>query len=64
MEISHLDVCQYCGCVFDFTTAMKSVGELKIATCPACKHEYELPDFYWLRDKKIFEEQGAKETDD
>lgn len=49
MEITNLDVCQYCGCVFDFTMAMKTIGDLKVANCPACKQQFELPSPEVLR---------------
>jgi len=46
MDLEYITVCQECGCVFDFTLAIKF--EVKrngnqITVCPACKHEYELP---------------------
>ena len=46
-SLDKLTVCEECGCVFDYQYAMKyreSQNQPYISVCPACKHEYELPN--------------------
>ena len=43
-DLEYLIKCQECGCVFDYVIAMNFDSTPKITICPACKHEYELPD--------------------
>ena len=47
LNLEYLTVCQVCGCVFDWHTAIKYQGikkqEHQETVCPACKTVYQLP---------------------
>jgi hypothetical protein len=46
LNLEYIEACQECGCLFHIRLATRNNGlkkDLKVAICPACKHEYELP---------------------
>lgn len=46
-DLEYLTKCEQCGCVFDYVLAIrdKKDGEThQTSVCPACKHEYQLPN--------------------
>jgi hypothetical protein len=56
INIEDIEACQECGCLFHIRLATRNLAPFKdnftkieeeakkVAICPACKHEYELPN--------------------
>jgi hypothetical protein len=44
-DLEYLTICQECGCVFEYVIAIEDYRKRpQISICPACKHEYEIPN--------------------